>query len=385
MKQSFGIYLLAAGILMGVYLLFGVYVPSQLKAFTPAPVTQQDVAVVPVSDIDLAPEVKPDSDLALENPPVVPTKEPAPVNEPVQVAKEAAPEPIYTDLPEEPVVEKVEKPKKGSKSKNPFDVPSGLKAEVDFWIKIYSKYTNDQAVLHDPENLGKVYGVISLPHCDEPPTKECLKLREDKIQDEKDKILDNGGHVFHDKDLVPTIRAQVGQKNKFQDGIIASRKFLPRIEKIFAEYGVPKEVSRLPFVESMFNTKAYSRSRAAGIWQLMPATAKIFGLRVTKKVDERYDPVKSTYAAAKHLLRDYNRLGSWSLAINAYNAGPGRLADAIDQVGTGDIAKIIKNYYHPAYGFAARNFYPCFLAALDVYENRNEYFGKKKTEIAEGK
>ena len=322
MKQFAGVYLMIAGILMGFYLLFGVYVPSRL----------------PVSRL----------------PVVIPQTE------------AAAPLVLLASS-------KYERPKKDSAGPKPlFSIPDGLIAEVDFWKKIYSVYTTDEAVLHDPDNLKKVYGVITLPHCDDPPTKECLKTREDVMEQEKKRLIG-------EKDI--KIRAQVGQKDRFLLGILASEKYLKDIEKVFSEYDIPSELSRLPFVESMFNLDAYSRSGAAGIWQLMPSTARMLGLKVNRNMDERKDPIKSTYAAAHHLMRDFKRLGAWDLAINAYNSGPSRLADAVHKLGTKNIVRIINNYNHPAYGFAARNFYPCFLAVLDVYESHK----KEYLSVREGK
>ncbi len=288
-------------------------------------------------------------------------------------------------------------PRKSATASSPFAVPDGLKKEVDFWTKIYAEYTTDQAVLHDPSDLGNVYGVIDLPHCDDPPTKECLASREDTLNTAKAEYADKLGLEKKSKkvvkssyqgkkrkgkkrvrtvtiETVPLIRGQVGQRDKFLQGIYYSEGLLPQIEELFSGYDIPQELTRLPFVESMFNIKARSRSGAQGIWQLMPSTARILGLKVGHGIDERTDPIKATHAAAKHLRRDYNRLGSWPLALNAYNTGPGRISGAINQLGTKDIVKIIKNYQGTGYGFAGRNFYPCFLAALRVYENRLQYF-----------
>ena len=268
----------------------------------------------------------------------------------------------------------------GSSSAKQFEVPSGLKNEVEFWKKIYGEYTSDQAVLHNLNDITKVYKVVSIPYCKEPPRKECLKSREDAIQREKDILLNELDPTGEKRtsNFIPTIRAQTGLRDKFEEAIKLSKKHLSKIEPIFEEYGIPIEITRLPFVESMFNTKAKSHAGAVGLWQLMPKTARHFGMKVGKKHDDRIDPVKSTRVAARHLVRDYNRLGRWDLAINAYNSGPGRIADAVNQLRTKDIVKIIRYYYHPAYSFAAKNFYPCFLAALNVYENRNIYFGGNK-------
>jgi len=339
-----------AGLLAGFYLVFGVVIPSKLYTPTlqmPAPEVIKNVIPTKV-EIQQMPNML-DSGLRRND------KDAASIG---QLAYR------YEGAPRHQ--EKI--------AGSDFVVPTGLKEDVEFWKKIYSQYTSDQAVMHDPDDLGRVYGVIDIPHCDEPPTKDCLKAREDAITAEKERLAEKKWGSARE---AGRIRAQVGQRDKFIVGLESSKGVLEKVEVVFEEYGIPVEISRLAFVESMFNTRAYSRSRAAGIWQIMPATARIFGLRVGGKFDERYDPIKSTYVAARHLKRDYNRLGSWDLAINAYNSGPGRIADAVNQLGTKNIVKIIKNYSNPSYGFAARNFYPCFLAVLEVYEGRDKYFYEK--------
>jgi membrane-bound lytic murein transglycosylase D len=146
------------------------------------------------------------------------------------------------------------------------------------------------------------------------------------------------------------------------------------MEQIFREEGVPAEITRLPLVESCFNVHAYSKAGAAGVWQFMPTTGRRF-LRIDGAVDERLDPIRSTRAAARFLRENYDRLGTWPLAIKAYNHGPAGIARAVRDVGTTDAATIIERYRGPAYKFASRNFYPEFLAALQVERNHRKYFG----------
>ena len=137
---------------------------------------------------------------------------------------------------------------------------------------------------------------------------------------------------------------------------------------------MPKEIAALPHVESSFNPAAYSKVGAAGLWQFMPSTAKRF-MRVDSLVDERLDPYSATEAAANLMLYNYRLLGTWPLAVTAYNHGPGGLRRAQEQLGTSDIAVIVKRYQGATFGFASRNFYVSFLAALEVDRNAEKYFG----------
>ena len=144
--------------------------------------------------------------------------------------------------------------------------------------------------------------------------------------------------------------------------------------RVLEQHGVPEEIAALPHVESSFNPAAYSKVGAAGLWQFMPSTAKRF-MRVDGVVDERLDPYSATEAAANLMLYNYRLLGSWPLAVTAYNHGPGGLRRAQEELGTSDIAVIVKRYQGATFGFASRNFYVAFLAALEVDRNAEKYFG----------
>src|SRR5262249_13631438 len=101
-----------------------------------------------------------------------------------------------------------------------------------------------------------------------------------------------------------------------------------------------------------------------------------YAMDVNGVVDERRDPIASTHAAARFLRHNYEQLEeSWPLAITAYNHGPGGMANAIDDTGTTDIGVIVQRYHGRAFGFASRNFYAEFLAALEVEKYHQAYFG----------
>jgi len=141
--------------------------------------------------------------------------------------------------------------------------------------------------------------------------------------------------------------------------------YIPYITPILKEYGLPEELAILPLIESKFNPFAVSRSGAGGIWQLMPATARRFGLRVGKYVDERFDLFRSTHAAARYLKELYRRFGNWELVLAAYNCGEGCV---MKKTGGKDFWS--SNYRLPE---QTRRFVPRFFAALLIARNPEKY------------
>jgi membrane-bound lytic murein transglycosylase D len=111
-------------------------------------------------------------------------------------------------------------------------------------------------------------------------------------------------------------------RETFESSINRSWLHVPLMMEILKSYEIPAELVYMVLVESRFNNSALSPQGAAGFWQLMPATARRLGLRVDNCVDERYDPVKSTHAAARYLRNLYDTVHSWHMAVAAYNVGP---------------------------------------------------------------
>ena len=138
-----------------------------------------------------------------------------------------------------------------------------------------------------------------------------------------------------------------------------SNFYMPIFEEALEAYNVPLELKYLPVIESALNPKAVSRVGATGLWQFMLATGKQYGLRVNSLVDDRRDPIRASYAAAR-LLRDLFRIfGDWTLAIAAYNCGPANVNKAIRRSGgQRDFWKIYP--YLPA---ETRGYVPAFIAA----------------------
>ena len=117
--------------------------------------------------------------------------------------------------------------------------------------------------------------------------------------------------------------------------------FIPAIKNILTQYNIPQEFLYLAMAESNFSSRAYSRKRASGLWQFMPATARLYNLKINEYVDERRDFIKSTEAAAKFLSSLHKRFGKWYLAAIAYNCGGGRLNYAIKKAKSDDLAVLL--------------------------------------------
>ena len=139
----------------------------------------------------------------------------------------------------------------------------------------------------------------------------------------------------------------------------ASNFYTPIFEEALEAYGLPLELKYLPVIESALNPRATSHAGAAGLWQFMVATGKQYGLEVNSLVDERRDPIKSSYAAAQYLKDLYKIFNDWSLVIAAYNCGPENINKAIHRAGgEADYWKI-----YPYLPRETRGYVPAFIAA----------------------
>jgi membrane-bound lytic murein transglycosylase D len=145
--------------------------------------------------------------------------------------------------------------------------------------------------------------------------------------------------------------------------------YLPRIEEILDEYDMPIELRGMAVIESALNPRAVSRARAKGMWQFMYGTAKLYGLTMNSYVDERFDPIAATHAAARHMKDLYTVFGDWGLAIAAYNCGAGNVNKAIRRSGG-------KRDFWDIYPYLpreTRNYLPAFVAANYVLAYYKEH------------
>jgi len=275
-----------------------------------------------------------------------------------------------------------------------FPRPPQLEPDVQFWQRVYSKVTTQGGLLHDDRYLDVVYEELSFPASMAPRERaEAVDAARAKYE----RILRRLGGGPHDnlsdedkrvlalfpanvsnaalREAAERVRFQLGQADRFREGLVRSGAWERHVEETLRKEGLPAELSALPHVESSFNPRAYSKVGAAGIWQFMRSTGRRW-LRVDNVVDERLDPYKSTVAAAQFLNVNYSILGSWPLALTAYNHGAGGMRRAKELMGTDDIVTIVRNYQSRSFGFASRNFYVSFLAALEIDRNTERYFGR---------
>jgi membrane-bound lytic murein transglycosylase D len=270
--------------------------------------------------------------------------------------------------------------------------------QVRFWMKVFGKYGSDAYLLHDIDHPEVVVDIIDFKLLEKRSGKPQITTRKERdkmieryveryqlalqrfaregttavkygaMEDRVYKVYKRNADAF--KALLygkARLRSQSGLAEEFLRAAQRAQHFLPEMTRIFKHYNVPPEVTRIAFVESMFNMNARSKVGASGIWQLMPYTAKMY-IHVNEMVDERNAPLKATRAAAKLLAYNYQELKSWPLAITAYNHGAGGMMRAKKRLGTSDIGVVVQNYKSPTFGFASKNFYAEFVAAYHTYD-----------------
>ena len=239
-----------------------------------------------------------------------------------------------------------------------FPLLPGLEHRVEFWKKIFTEYSISQLVFFDAVEMTTIYEVQDVGE---------NSRTNDFINSERTRIADAHG-VDIDR-----VKAQRGIRERTEAGIKRSGRHIEYIKRVFRERGLPEELGYLPLVESSFDITARSSAGAMGMWQFMRATGREY-MRVDRHIDERIDPIESTRAAASYLSQAHRSLGNWPLAITSYNYGQGGIARGVAQIGSDNLVDLINNYSHPYWGYAPKNFYAEFLAAVEIGKNYQQYF-----------
>jgi len=271
----------------------------------------------------------------------------------------------------------------GSAAGEHFPAYQSIRSNVLFWEDVYDRYTTRQGILHDQDNLAIVYTVVDLVDWEASGSalinKRLIKLARQHYKTILADLASGKKPVTEDEKRVAAmfpqnshqalwkardnIRLQIGQKDRFREGIIRSGAYMPAIKQILSAYQLPLELAYLPHVESSFNPDAHSKAGAAGLWQFTKSTGKQY-LWIDEVVDQRSDAHFATRAAAVFLKENFEILGSWPLAITAYNHGRNGMLRAAQQYG--DYERIFLHHETKLFRFASRNFYSEFLAAMNV-------------------
>lgn len=272
-----------------------------------------------------------------------------------------------------------------------FPRPASLEPNVDFWTDVFTAYSYRDFLIHDRDRVWKVYQVLHMPGSGSPTQNDVTWANaylKAKYADILERLAAGNEPVGEDerrvaamfKDEAPdayaaaaqNLRVQQGLRERFHEAILRRRHYEPLMERVFRTAGLPVELAMLPHVESGYYNSSRSSAGAVGIWQFTRSTGRQY-MKISRRRDDRLDPVKSTQAAAKLLQYNYDVLGSWPLAITAYNHGTYGTARAAEAYGN-DYSRIFKYYDGPHFGFASRNYYAEFLAALQVHRYEDSYF-----------
>lgn len=284
-------------------------------------------------------------------------------------------------------------------SNSTFPATPLVKAQSEFWIKVFRRYKSSATIIHDPEFVDVIIDVVDYDNFKKKYNNgrafnrnekreilnryvERYQIAITRLQKIGKKALEYGPmeqrvlQVYSKRKETLSrlfteeiyLRTQQGLADEFERAAERADTYLPYMERIFKNRGLPHELTRIAFVESMFNREALSKVGASGVWQFMPDTARIY-MTVNSYIDERRSPLKASYGAAMLLETNNKLLKAWPLAITAYNHGAGGMQRAIRTVGSRDLDDIIRRYQAGSFGFASRNFYSEFLAARQVYKD----------------
>jgi hypothetical protein len=288
-----------------------------------------------------------------------------------------------------------------------FRTPGWLRPRVLFWLGVHTAFSTRMRVIHDRRDPSILYGYLDLrtvyrmtgrtelgdtwAYRIDAKVKKLLRKRlaeaggltkkgssgmSDREREAIQAFL--SGHGMASREDVAralwNVRSQTGQRDEFLAALRRSRNLLPHIEATLRRYDMPIALGRIPFVESSFNARAYSKVGAVGIWQFMPATARQFISASDRKL--WVDPLRQTAAAARMLRIFRSQLPDWSTTVTAYNSGAGRLSRLVRKFRADSLEGILSVKGNNGLGFAGENFYAQFVSANLVEAYRHEVFHK---------
>ncbi len=288
-----------------------------------------------------------------------------------------------------------------------FPCPKELQRRIDFWIQVFKGWSKTKAIFHDPNKPERVYSVVDTGDGCSSRVKSTIKKERKRIKtnlynaaiklesgagmnktEAHYAALFSGSKPSALRHASENIRCQSGVRDSYLAGLKRFNRYSYMVDSILEQYQLPPDIRYLPFVESSYNPAAYSKVGAAGMWQIMPSTARTLGLELNATIDERLDPEAATHGAARYLVNSRKSLTELARSIDpgikseeispfvitSYNYGVNGMRRAIKQVEP-DYLTVLDKYKSPAFQVAVKNFYSSFLAARHVALNSEKYFG----------
>ena len=289
-----------------------------------------------------------------------------------------------------------------------FPCPDALRRRVDFWIDVYGRWRTNDAILHDAQRPHRVYKIIKGKACGTKGNTQFIKEQKRQIRLRLERIailIEQNKTITQAKDkhylnMFPerspavlrratrNLRCQSGNQDGFRNALRRFGTYGPIVRRVLKDAGLHQDIQYLPFVESSYNPEAYSRVGAAGMWQIMPRTARELGLELNATMDERLDPEAASWAAARYLKDSKKNLTVAArskkanvsdseltpFVITSYNYGVNGMRRAIKKLGP-DFLTVLNRYRTKKFRVAVKNFYAGFLAARHVAQNSKRFFG----------
>lgn len=316
--------------------------------------------------------------------------------EPEVAAVVAPPEPAVDEEPAEP-----EAPCPDLKAEDPPWAPdpdarakalhlpqpsSRLKRRIGFWEQVWGEHKEHVYVFADRRRPSLVHAVVdcndlyspdrdpvaSEKKCDRRLIAEKRKivrqLRKQRRRPSRSlrRALDNERRLY--RTAYKNILVMEGKANKLERAVSRAAEHLDKLERIFITVGVPPELTRLSFVESLFQPGVKSHAGAVGAFQFMAATGREW-LMIKDGVDERLDPDRAGWAAAQYMKRLNGRFDDWPLALTGYNTGPTRMKRMVKRHRTRDIGKLADMKTERNFGFDGQNYYAQLYAVVSLTSN----------------
>jgi membrane-bound lytic murein transglycosylase D len=256
----------------------------------------------------------------------------------------------------------------------PAEGPAPSGPSLDFSYELWDGIQRYEALAGPTEEAGTSHGQISseLAEIETPAaTPEEISAAREEVASAIPTVSSDVPIVVNDTVLrVLAAFQSASLHDKIAAGLSRSGRYVPLIQQIFAEEGLPQDLAWIAFIESSFLPHARSPRAAHGIWQFMPRTGRQYGLKANGVVDERSDPEKATRAAAKYLSYLHEIFGDWYLVMAAYNAGEGKILRSMEKTGARDFWQLAGT---SAIRRQTQNYVPAFLASVLISKDPAHY------------